>query len=86
MPNVIRMNDSTSHGGRVVSTAASHYIVGGAAVACMGDKCTCPQHGSGVIVEGDPKHTVDGRAVAYHGHKTSCGATLIATTSAYGHG
>lgn len=86
MPNIIRINDPTSHGGKVVSVAATHFIVRGAAVACIGDKCTCPVHGSGVIVEGDPKHMVGGRAVAYDGHKTSCGAALIATTPAYRHG
>ncbi|MFC0134804.1 hypothetical protein CR105_21980 [Massilia eurypsychrophila] len=83
MPNVIRLNDPTSHGGKVVNVTASHYIIDGAAVACVGDQCTCPVHGPGVIVEGDPKHIVGGRAVAFNGHKTSCGATLMNTTLAY---
>jgi uncharacterized Zn-binding protein involved in type VI secretion len=42
MANVIRLNDPTSHGGKVESVAATHFTVGGIAVACLGDKCTCP--------------------------------------------
>lgn len=81
MANVIRLNDPTSHGGKVASVAATHFTVGGIAVARLGDKCTCPQHGPGTIVEGDPTHTIDGIAVAYQGHKTSCGAVLTSTVS-----
>ena len=77
MPKIIRLNDATSHGGKVVGVRATHFTVGGIAVACVGDKTTCPKHGPGTIVEGNPRHTVDGVAVAYEGHKTSCGATLI---------
>ena len=79
MPNVIRLNDLTSHGGKVASVAATHFTVGGIAVACVGDKCTCPLHGPGTIIQGDAHQTIDGIPVAYEGHKTSCGALLIAT-------
>jgi uncharacterized Zn-binding protein involved in type VI secretion len=84
MHNVIRLNDPTSHGGTVVSVAATHFTVGGIAVARIGDKCTCPLHGNGTITEGDPNHTIDGIAVAYNGHKTSCGATLTSTVTNFG--
>jgi uncharacterized Zn-binding protein involved in type VI secretion len=77
MRKVIRLNDPTSHGGKVDRVAATHFTVDGVAVACLGDKTTCPIHGSGAIIEGDPYHTIDGIPVAYEGHKTSCGATLI---------
>lgn len=81
MRNVIRLGDPTSHGGKVISVAASHFTVERIAVACVGDSCSCPIPGHGIckIVEGDPGHTVDGQAVAYDGHKTSCGAELKAT-------
>jgi uncharacterized Zn-binding protein involved in type VI secretion len=79
MANVIRLNDPTSHGGKVDQVAATHFIVGGVAVACLGDKTTCPVHGPGTIVEGDPRHTINGVPVAYEGHKTSCGAILKPT-------
>jgi uncharacterized Zn-binding protein involved in type VI secretion len=81
MANVIRLNDPTSHGGKVDSVTATQFIVGGIAVARVGDKCTCPLHGPGTIVEGDQYHTIDGIPVAYEGHQTSCGAELIPTTA-----
>jgi uncharacterized Zn-binding protein involved in type VI secretion len=83
MPNVIRLNDPTSHGGKVASVTATRFTVGGIAVARVGDKCTCPLHGDGTITEGDPHHTIDGIPVAYEGHMTSCGATLQSTTTKF---
>jgi uncharacterized Zn-binding protein involved in type VI secretion len=84
MRKVIRLNDPTSHGGKVLSVAATHFTVGGIAVACLGDKTTCPLHGPGTIIEGDQHHTIDGIAVAYEGHKVSCGATLQSTVPNFG--
>ncbi len=84
MRKVIRKNDPTSHGGQVSGVSAPHFIVGGKAVARLGDQCTCPLHGDGSITEGDPHHTIDGIAVAYEGHKTSCGATLLSTVDNFG--
>lgn len=81
MPNIIRLNDPTSHGGHVVKVTATHFTVGGIAVACVGDQCICPMHGSTTIIEGDAHHTINGIAVAYDGHHTSCGATLKATAT-----
>jgi uncharacterized Zn-binding protein involved in type VI secretion len=84
MRKVIRLNDPTSHGGHVSSITASHFTVGGISVARVGDKCTCPLHGDGKIIEGDQRHTIDGIPVAYEGHKTSCGAVLSSTVSNFG--
>lgn len=82
MPNVIRLGDSTSHGGQVVQSSASHITMLGKLVALVGDKCICPIYGhqNCTIVSGNGRHVVNGKAVAYHGDKTSCGATLISTT------
>lgn len=77
MRKIIRLNDATSHGGKVVSVAATHFTVGGVPVARVGDKTSCPVHGEGSIVEGEARHTIGGVAVAYEGHQTSCGATLL---------
>ncbi|MGZ5199117.1 MAG: PAAR domain-containing protein [Telluria sp.] len=81
MPNVIRLGDSTSHGGKVMSVSATHFTVDGIAVARVGDVCSCPVpgHDNCTIAEGDPHHVIDGIAVAYEGHKTTCGAALIAS-------
>lgn len=86
MPDIIRLNDPTSHGGKVSEVAATHFTVGGVAVACVGDFCTCPIHGQVTIVEGEANHTVGGLAVVYDGHKTSCGATLVSTVTNFSHG
>jgi uncharacterized Zn-binding protein involved in type VI secretion len=68
----------------VASVTATHFIVGGLAVARVGDKCTCPLHGDGTITEGNSHHTVDGIRVAYEGHATSCGAKLKSTVTNFG--
>ncbi|MCP1575394.1 PAAR motif family protein [Herbaspirillum rubrisubalbicans] len=83
MPHIIRLGDATSHGGKVTSVSATHFKVGGLPVARVGDACSCPQkgHDNCTIVEGHPHHRIGGIAVAYEGHKTSCGATLVASTS-----
>lgn len=86
MRRVVCLGDATSHGGKVTSSSAPHFTVSGKAVACIGDKCTCPIKGHGgicTIVEGEEKHTIDGLQVAYEGHRTSCGAVLIATTEEF---
>jgi uncharacterized Zn-binding protein involved in type VI secretion len=80
MKRVIRLGDSTSHGGTVVS-ANARVSIEGKAVALVGDHVTCPinGHGPAVIVEDDQDWSIDGKAVTLVGHKTSCGATLIAS-------
>ncbi|MES2163132.1 MAG: PAAR domain-containing protein [Pseudomonadota bacterium] len=85
MPNVIRLGDTTSHGGQVAESGAPHINVSGKPVALVGDKCTCPIYGhqNCTIVSGNAKHTVNGKAVAYDGDKTSCGATLISTIGTF---
>ncbi len=85
MPNVIRVGDPTSHGGKVIASTAPHFVVGGKPVVLVGDKCMCPMtgHQNCVIVSGNANHTVNGKAVAYEGDKTSCGATLISTVKTF---
>jgi len=85
MPNVIRLGDATSHGGKVESVSATHFTVDGIAVASVGDICSCPikGHDKCTIAEGDPTHLIDGIAVAYDGHKTTCGAALIASVGSF---
>ena len=88
MQNVIRLGDSTSHGGKVVKISATHYSVEGIAIARVGDLCSCPikGHDGCTISEGNPNHTVEGIPVAYEGHKTTCGAALIATQTVFSTG
>lgn len=74
---LIRLSDKTSHGGAVLE-ASQHSDIAGIGIARMGDKVSCPLHGSGTIASGDSTMIVDGKAAARHGDKTSCGALLIA--------
>ncbi len=83
MRGVIRLNDPTSHGGKVVGAAPNSTVLG-VAVARKGDKgdpCVCPikGHVRCVIAEGDPQVLIDGVPVAFDGHKTSCGASLMSS-------
>ncbi len=85
MPNVIRLGDPTSHGGKVVSVSADHFTVDGKAVARVGDLCSCPikGHDNCKVAEGSSRHLIDDKEVAYEGHKTTCGASLIATIGTF---
>lgn len=80
MRGVIRLNDPTSHGGKVIS-ASPKSVVMGRTVARKGDACSCPKRGhrNCIIAEGDPGVLIDGVPVAFEGHKTSCGAVLMST-------
>lgn len=81
MRNVIRLGDTTSHGGKVVSRSATHFKVHGVPVACVGDGCSCPifGHTNSTITSGSPHHLINGKRVAFDGDKLSCGATLISS-------
>ena len=82
MKGVIRLGDSTSHGGKVIAASGTAFVHG-IAVARKGDACLCPINGHSpcVIAEGDPMVLVDGIPVAFQGHKTSCGATLTSSVA-----
>jgi len=79
---VIRVGDTTSHGGEVISGADS-WLIEGKPVARIGDRVTCPSCNNGVynIVEGEEMMQVFGQNVAFEGHRTSCGASLISSLS-----
>ena len=78
---LIRLGDKTSHGGTVVE-ASPHSDSDGIGIARMGDKATCPIHGSTAIASGDATLIVDGKPAARQGDKTACGAILIASQQA----
>ena len=87
MRGVIRLNDPTSHGGKVMGAAPNSTGLG-VAVARKGDPCMGPGKGHVrcTIAEGDPKVLIDGVPVAFEGHKTTCGASLISTVGKSGRG
>ncbi|MFC0253484.1 PAAR domain-containing protein [Massilia consociata] len=79
MPEIIRMGDSTSHGGKVIE-GSPFDICMGKPIAYMGHKVQCPKcKGVFPIVEGALTTTFYGKGVALAGMKTACGAVLIAS-------
>lgn len=76
----IVIGDKTSHGGAVVEASGASDVAG-KKIARVGDKVSCPNHGSTTIATGDPTVIVDGKPVARHGDTTACGAKLIASQS-----
>ena len=60
MRNVILMGDTTTHGGKVVSSSAMHFRVHGVPVACVGDACSCAisGHTNCTIATGSPHHLI----------------------------
>ena len=52
---VIRLGDPTDHGGAVVSASASHYTVGGIAVAGWATNARAPRRAT--VVASSPKAT-----------------------------
>jgi uncharacterized Zn-binding protein involved in type VI secretion len=83
---VIRVDDQTDHGGKVIA-ASSSTIVMGRAAALEGDMTTCPRCKGQFAIKTDragAKH--DGKHYAYHGDMTECGARLISSLDAFAGG
>ncbi|MBP0592066.1 PAAR domain-containing protein [Paraburkholderia sp. LEh10] len=81
MIDLIRLGDTTDHGGKVI-TASDTMRYGGVRVARKGDAVTCPQHpdiNPNLIVEGDETICDAGIPVARHRHHTTCGCRLISS-------
>ncbi|MFL1552111.1 PAAR domain-containing protein [Pseudomonas sp. D47] len=77
--DIIRLDDTTSHGGRLIE-AFSQTDLNGKPMAGLGHKVECPLcKGVFPISEGSALLDVDGVAVALHGMKTDCGASLISS-------
>jgi|GEM_PF-638357 len=81
MIDLIRLGDSTDHGGEVI-TASDTMCYSGRRVARKGDQVTCSLHpdvNPNVILEGDETITDHGVPVARHGHHATCGCSLISS-------
>lgn len=78
MPKVVRLGDTSSHGGAVI-TSSQDYKSEGIFVARVTDLLVCPIHGVNPIVEGSDYHLNNGLKLARHGDHTACGAALIAS-------
>ncbi|MBN3131140.1 PAAR domain-containing protein [Pectobacterium brasiliense] len=79
MGAVIRLNDSTSHGGTIIS-AQSGLTVNNIEVACVNDMVECPLC-KGVYPILDAPHLIKykDKKLAIAGMQSVCGAVLIAS-------
>jgi len=77
MPGVVRVGDSSDHGGTVI-TGASISFANGIPIARVGDLHECPQQGHGTteIITGSPTVNVEGQPVARIGDVAGCGAVI----------
>lgn len=78
MPLLIRLGDTSDHGGAVI-TSATKTTYEDKLVARKGDTFECPIHGPNPIIEGSGKQIVEGQPVARQGDHTACGAALISS-------
>lgn len=76
---IIRLGDSTSHGGTVIEGSAFDICMG-KPIAYVGHMAQCPKcKGAFPIIEGALTTTFYGKGVALAGMRTACGAVLIAS-------
>ena len=71
----------TTGGGQVIS-GNSMFLIDGIAIACVGDKASCPLHKTvATIISGDPQMQVMGKAAARVNDSLSCGCQLLSKQS-----
>lgn len=83
MQGIIRIGDTTTGGG-VVLSGSTVMKFAGIGVARCGDPVMCPLpgHGMTVIAQGHCAFNDNGLAVAFNGHLCACGCVLISSLSA----
>lgn len=82
MPNVAKLGDGSSHGGKIIS-ATGGFTVDGVEGAVAGDMHQCPIKGHGTTpISSSSTATGNGRGVVRSGDVAGCGAVIIGTGSA----
>jgi uncharacterized Zn-binding protein involved in type VI secretion len=77
MTEIVRLNDSSDHGGFMTS-ASGHFKVNGIMVCVNIDQHTCPIPGHGTTsVTSSSTLKSNGKSVIHVGDKAGCGATII---------
>jgi uncharacterized Zn-binding protein involved in type VI secretion len=78
MAAVARLNDTTDHGGVIIS-ASPDVFADGIKVARVGDNHSCPIQGHGVtsIETGSNTSFANNKKIARVGDSVGCGATII---------
>ncbi|QVM98882.1 PAAR domain-containing protein [Pseudomonas sp. SORT22] len=81
MRKIVRLGDSTDHGGSVIESLSPTNL-NGKPIAGKGNLVSCPLcKGIFPIIEGSSTYSINGIPVALDGMKTACGASLIASAS-----
>lgn len=76
MPLIVRLGDTSDHGGQVIS-ANDRWTCEGPLIARLGDLFDCPVHGVNPIAQGSDIWRCRSQPIARHGDHTSCGAALV---------
>ena len=76
MPQIVRLEDTSDHGGKMVSASATFTVNG--KIACVnGDSHDCPRTGHGTTgVTSSSTVTSNGRSIIRTGDRAGCGAIL----------
>ncbi|MDR0234861.1 PAAR domain-containing protein [Acinetobacter sp.] len=73
----ITLGSPTTGGGKIISGQPS-FLIEGKAIACVGDKASCPKHKCvATIMAGDNHMLVMDKAAAQHNSPLSCGCKCI---------
>ena len=78
MPALACLGDTTTHGGKIISSSSTIFI-NGIQVALVGDLVSCPEHGSNKIIEGDPTAFENGISVVVDNCHCECGCRVISS-------
>ena len=81
MPAVICLGDRTTSGCVVISVKQTLRTIDGKPVATLGDQLKCAKGGNCNINQASSISTINGVGVAYTGCTTTCGASLLGSTS-----
>lgn len=81
MPAVIRLGDRTTSGCVIIQVNQTLRIVDGKQVATLGDLLKCSKGGNCSINQASSLTMINGVGVAYTGCTTTCGASLMGSTT-----
>jgi len=78
MSQVVRISDTSDHGGKMIS-ASGGFTVDGVAGCVSGDMHQCPirGHNTTPVTSTGTASGADGRGIIRSGDRAGCGATLI---------
>lgn len=76
MKKIVRLNDDTSHGGKVI-TATSSFKIDGIPAALINDLVSCPEHGINPIIECSNSFIENGKGIVVEQCRSACGSIIF---------